>query len=95
MIYWPTKAPSDTIDYGLDWGPTLSKLDDPTIVGSEWTIVSGNVTVPSNTIAAGSRGTVARVAGGTDGTEAILRNSVTLSDGQVIHEEAFLKIRAL
>jgi hypothetical protein len=95
MIYWPTKAPGDSIDYGMDWGPTLSKLGDPSITLSAWAVVSGDVTIPANTIAAGSRGTVARVAGGTDGTEAIVRNTVTLSDGQILHEEAFIKIRAL
>lgn len=95
MIYWPTKAPGDSIDYGMDWGPTLSKLGDPTITLSVWAVVSGDVTLPVHTINAGGRETVVRVAGGTDGSEAIVRNTVTLSDGQTIHEEAFLKIRAL
>jgi hypothetical protein len=95
MIYWPTKAPGDSIDYGMDWGPTLSKMDDLTITNSEWAVVSGDVTLPANAIAAGSRGTIVRVADGTDGSEAIVRNTVTLSDGQTIHEEAFIKIRAL
>lgn len=95
MIYWPTKAPGDSIDYGMDWGPTLSKMGDPTIVSSAWTVVSGSVTLPVAAIQAGSRGTLVRVAGGTDGSEAIVRNTITLSDGEVIHEEAFLKIRAL
>jgi hypothetical protein len=94
MIYWPTKAPSDSIDYGMDWGPTLSKMGDPTIVTSNWAVVSGTVTLPAKAIAAGSRETLVRVAGGTDGTEAIVKNTVTLSDGQIIHEDAFLKIKA-
>lgn len=95
MIYWPTKAPTDSIDYGMDWGPTLSKMGDPSIVSSSWAVVSGNVTLGPDAIAAGSRETLVRVSGGTDGSEAIVRNIITLSDGEIIHEEAFLKIKAL
>lgn len=94
MIYWPTKGPSDQIDYGMDWGPTLSRLDDPTISVSNWTLVSGDVTIGVAGIAADGRSTEVRISGGTDATEAVVRNTVTLSDGQVLHEEALVKVRA-
>lgn len=94
MIYWPTKGPSDVIDYGMNWAPTLARLGDPTITVSTWTLVSGNVVIGPDSIDADSRGTEVRISAGTDGTDAVLRNTVTLSDGQVLHEEAFVKVRA-
>lgn len=94
MIYWPTKAPSDEIDYGMGWGPTLGELGDPppTIISATWTVREGNVTIGANVVDADGRGTVVRVVGGSANTEAILRCVVTLSDGQVLHEDAFIKI---
>lgn len=94
MIYWPTKAPSDQIDYGMDWGPTLSRMGNPTITVSTWALVSGDVAIGASTIDGDGRGTEVRITGGTDATDAVVRNTVTLSDGQVLHEEAYLKIRA-
>lgn len=99
MIYWPTKAPSDEIDYGMAWGPTLGELGDPppTIIeiGTSWQVVSGDVDILASVINADGQGTVVRLGGGTDGSEAILRNIIKLSDGQSLHEEAFIKVRAL
>lgn len=95
MIYWPTKSPTEVIDYGMNWAPTLSLLTgSPTIVSQTWTIVSGNVTLGAQSIDADGKGTNVRVSAGTDGTEAIVKNTVTLSDGQIIDENAFVKIRA-
>lgn len=93
MIYWPTKAPAEIIDYGMDWGPTLSRLNDPTISESAWALVSGDVVIGVSSIDANGRGTRVRISGGTDATAAVIRNTVTLSDGQVLTEEAYLKIR--
>lgn len=96
MIYWPTKGPADSIDFGAGWGTFLSLLGDPppTIIASDWTVISGDVTIDAQVIDSDGRGTEVRVVGGTDGTEYILRNQVTLSDGQSFHERAFGKIRA-
>lgn len=99
MIYWPSKAPADAIDFGMAWGPFLSELGTPppTILstpgGSVWTVRSGDVNIVASVVDADGRGTEVRLTGGTDGTEAILRNQVTLSDGQSFHEDAFIKIR--
>lgn len=94
MIYWPTKAPADLKDFGAAWGPFLSKLSSPppTITVSVWSVRSGDVFIQAQVIDPNGRGTECRVGGGTDGTEAILRNQVTLSDGQSFHEDAFIKI---
>lgn len=94
MIYWPTKDPAATIDYGMDWGPTLSRLDDPTISSSTWNLISGDVVPGSDSVDADGRGTQVRISGGTDGTDAIVQNVVTLSDGQILEEEAYIKVRS-
>jgi len=94
MIYWPTKGPSDVIDYGMDWGPTLSRIGNPTISNSVWALVSGDVTIGASSIDADGRGTEVRISAGTNGTDAVVRNTITTSDGQTVHEEAFVKIRA-
>lgn len=101
MIYWPDKGPADVTDFGMSWGPFLSKLDEdnpPTILttpgGSTWSVISGDVSILANVVDGDARGTEVRISGGTAGTEYIVRNQVTLSDGQSFHEDAFGKIRA-
>jgi len=97
IVYWPDKDPSAELDYGMSWGPTLGQLGDPppTIISSNWLVVSGNVTIGANVVDSDGRGTVVRVVGGSDGTEAMLKNIVTLSDGQVIPAYAHVNIRSL
>lgn len=92
MIYWPTKTPAAVIDYGMDWGPTLSRLSDPSISNSVWAIVSGDVTLGISSINGVETGV--RVSGGTDGTDAVVQNTITLSDGEILTEKAYLKVRA-
>lgn len=94
MIYWPTKTPAEVMDYGMNWGPTLSELGDPTITGSAWAVLSGDVTLTGDSIDADNRGTQVRVNGGTDATDAVVQNTVTLSDGEVLTEKAYIKIRS-
>lgn len=94
MIYWPTKTPATEIDYGMDWAPTLSLLGDPTITFSTWAVLSGDVTTSATGIDPDGKGTGVRVSNGTSGTDAILENTVTLSDGEILTEKAYLKIRA-
>lgn len=100
MIYWPSKSPLDVVDFGASWGPFLSKLGDPppTILstpgGSTWEVLEGDVTILASVVDNDGRGTEVRVSGGTAGTEYILRNQVTLSDGQSFHEDAFGRVRA-
>jgi hypothetical protein len=94
MIYWPTKPQAAIWDLGLDWAPTLGKLGDPTITGSVWTRLRGTANVAAGAIVAGARQVVTRVSGGTPDEETIFRNQVTLSDGKVLIEDVFLKVRA-
>ena len=92
MIYWPTKAPAEIVDYGANWAPTLSRLGDPTITDSTWELVSGDAVIGLDTVAADGRSTAVRISGGTDGVDSVFRNTVTLSDGQVLNTEAYLQV---
>ena len=94
MIYWPTKPAAAVRDLNADWGPTLAKLGDPTIVNSVWTRLSGDAGIITTGISADGRKTGARVSGGTGGTTTIFRNTVTLSDSKVEVEDVYLKVRA-
>jgi hypothetical protein len=94
MIYWPTKTPATVLDYGADWAPTLSRLGDPTITASVWTLLSGDAIKGADAIDAGARSTTVRVSGGTDGVDSVFKNTVTLSNGEVLETKALLKVRA-
>lgn len=91
MIYWPTKAPAAIIDYGANWAPALSRLGDVTITNSVWSRVSGDAVVGTQNHTATT--TSVRISGGTDGTDSVFENVVTLSDGQVLDKKALLKVR--
>ncbi len=95
MKYWPTKTAAAIRDLGLNWGPTLAKLSDMTIVASNWTVLRGDVDADAlGSISADGLETTTRVSGGTAGTETVFRNTVTLSNGLVLDEDVFLKVRA-
>lgn len=94
MIYWPDKVPQDAVDFGADWAPTLAKLPGKFIVQSVWTRRSGNAVNSNAAIIQGSNGTKTgvRISGGTSGTFSIFRNTVTLNDGEILHEDALIKV---
>lgn len=94
MKYWPSKTPAEVKDMGLDWGPTLSKLNDATIVQSTWTRLRGTVNVDAGAIEPGAKRTITRVYGGTAGDITVFRNTVTLSDNQILDEDVTIKVRA-
>lgn len=100
MKYWPSKTPTTVRDVGLDWGPTLSKIGkqlgipDPTISISSWSRLRGDANVTAGTVHPNNRQTITRVSGGTAGTETIFRNTVTLSNGYVLDEDVFQRVRA-
>jgi len=94
MKYWPSKTPRTIRDQGLNWGPTLSQLGDPIIVSSEWERREGDATVNAvGGISADGKMTVTTVSGGTPGLTSIFRNTVTLSNGSVLDEDVFQRIR--
>jgi hypothetical protein len=92
VIYWPTKTPDAEIDYGADWAPTLSRVGDATIADSDWTRLSGDAVIGVASFT--DTETSVRISAGTDGIDSIFENTVTLSDGQILTEKAYLKVRA-
>ena len=95
MIYWPSKPAANIRTYGLDWTPLLSKIGDPTITGSAWAVLSGSaiVTAPQ-TVDPNGKIVYTRVSGGTANASTTIRNTVTLSNGQVWSCDVVLKVRA-
>ena len=89
MIYWPSKLAGEAVDRGANWAPTLGDLGDATIQGSSWALTQGDVTLSAASYTA--KTTSIRVSAGTSG-EHILRNTVTLSDGQILQQFAFIKV---
>lgn len=85
---------------GLDYG----ELQGATIVTSSWEVVSGNVVIDSDSIAAISihgtdypTNTVAKVvlSGGENGTMAIVRNRITTTDGRILDKSIEIPIKHL
>lgn len=94
MKYWPTKTGAGVRDQGLDWRPMLSKLGDPTITLSSWTRLHGDAEIILSSIHDDERRTIARVSGGTVGVNTVFRNQVILSNGMILDEDVFQRIRA-
>lgn len=94
MRYWPSKTPVSVRDLGLDWGPALSELGDAAIVTSAWQRLRGPCGYTVGTVLDAGRKTVTRISGGTAGVISVFRNTVTLSDGQVLDEDVTINTRA-
>lgn len=94
MIYWPSKPAANVRPYGLDWGPLLSKLGNPSITASAWSVLSGTAGIANGTIDPDGQHVYTTVNGGTADKETVFRNTVTLSNGQVWSADIFLKVRA-
>lgn len=94
MIYWPTKTVAEVVDRGLNWSPALSELGDLSIVGSAWEKLRGAADVAFGTIDPDGKKVYTRISGGEANAESVFRNTVTLSDGQVVQTDVFIKTRA-
>lgn len=92
MKYWPTKTPGAIRDLGLNWQPTLAKLGDLTIVDSSWEKLNGPGDCSGGDFT--TTRTVVRILGGEVGNPTVYRNTVTLSNGQIIDEDVMQKVRA-
>ena len=95
MIYWPRKTPGVNTDYSLNWGPTLARLNNPTITISTWSILRGDCTLGISSSDADGRGTQVRIGGGTEGSTCVIQNRITLSDGEILTGEALLEVKTV
>lgn len=90
MIVWPWKKANEAKDYGADWKGELEPLE--LITSSLWSVVQGDVQVGGANVS----GTVAqvRVAGGSPGTSAEVRNDIVTSRAQTFSEVFRLKVKS-
>lgn len=92
MKYWPTKTVAAVQDRGLNWLPTIELIDPLlTITVSVWEKLRGDAECTEGTF--DDTTTTTRVFGGTADQETVFRNTITLSDGQVLTEDCFLRVR--
>jgi hypothetical protein len=92
MKYWPTKTPGVVRKQGLNWAPTLSDLGDLTIADSQWAKLHGSAEILDPSF--DDTTTTVLVSGGTPGEETVWRNTVTLSNGYILDEDVFQRVRA-
>jgi hypothetical protein len=88
------KQPDEIKRYVGDWRVKLAPYAGLIIVLSTWTIVSpdGALTTSAAAIAGDGLTTSALFSGGTFGTAYVVKNTVTLSDGQVWHGYGLLRV---
>jgi hypothetical protein len=84
------KDPDDTEDFTLDWVNVLDVGE--TISTLTVTSVSGGLTVSSSSISGTE--TIARVTGGTAGTDAIIRYRITTSASRQLDESLTVHVEA-
>lgn len=89
------KQPDEQTRYGGDWRARLSYFPGVTIVTSSWSLVPGSdgaLSIGGSAISVDGTQTSALFTGGTAGTVYTVKNSVTLSDGQVWHGYGVLEV---
>lgn len=91
MVVWPEKDPDETVEYGFKWAQELAP--GRSISASDWFVEEGGVILTGAAIVTGTE-THIRVAGGVIGTPAVIRNRVTLDNGEIYEERARIPIRS-
>jgi hypothetical protein len=89
------KQPGESRKYGGDWRPALARFPGVTIVGSAWSLVPGSdgaLTLGTAAINGAGDQTSVLLGGGTAGVVYTLKNSVTLSDGQILYGYGVLEV---
>lgn len=90
-----SKQPGETKRYGGDWRAMLARYSGVTITASSWSLVPGSdggLAIGATAINGAGDQTSVLLSGGTAGTVYILKNAITLSDGQVLHGYGALEI---
>lgn len=84
-------------DYGIDWSVYLADTPDVTIQASEWTIESelGSPDLEVDADSIDELKTLVRLSGGEPGREYLLKNRVTLSNGEQPEEPIKVRVKSL
>lgn len=85
---WSPKAPSDVLDYSVDWSKWLG---GDSITASEWTLNSGTVTIDAK--AADGKTTKVWVSGGEANVRNEMTNTITTTGGRTRSEQFTLLVR--
>lgn len=86
---WTTHAPGADLDYSVNWSDWLA--DDETIVDSDWTVTTG-ITLSRMLLIGGNLASVF-AAGGVEGQNYVLKNTITTSAGRVDSRTITLRCR--
>jgi hypothetical protein len=95
VLTWPAKDPDEVLDYDVVWTDRLE--DGEAILTSEFSVVSGTVTINTVQTGVGFSGTVAKVwlQGGAAGEACVILNRMTTDNTPArIHDQSIkLRIR--
>lgn len=88
------KQPTETVAYGGDWRLRLARFPAVIISQSTWAAVTtdGALVLSGGAIDSSGKQTSVLISGGTAGYVYTVKNTVTLSDGQVWHGYGVLEI---
>jgi hypothetical protein len=95
MLVWPNKAPTEVLDYDLDWAPRLA---GDTISTSNWSITQSD-TPASGSLAIQSSSylptrTKVWLTGGNLGQSYALLNTITTAGSETMVETVVIVVRA-
>ena len=88
-----TKDPADRLDYTIDYSTQLRRETD-TIAGSTWTVPAGLTFNPAEASFSTTAAT-AWISGGTAGTDYIVTNRITTTEGRVYERSFTLRVKDL
>ena len=88
------KQPEETATYVGDWRRFLAAIGSVTIASSAWAVVGGDgmLAIAGSAIGPDLKQTSVTLSSGTAGQVYTLRNTVTLSDGQVRRRYGVLEV---
>jgi hypothetical protein len=89
MLIWPSKSPSEVVDYAMDWD---DRLGCDSISHATFSVSAGTVEVES--AENDERVSKVRVSGGTEGERAKILCQVTTMDGQQLQDTATFVVKA-
>ena len=89
---WGYKDPEETKVFSFGW---TKHLNDGAIVQgtNTWSATPAGLTITNESIVTGGFTTSAKIASGADGTDYVVTNRVTTSDGETLEESGRLRVR--
>lgn len=89
LVFERAKDADETKTYGVDWS---ADLGGSTITASAWAVVSGSVIIEDDAFTTTT--TTVQLSGGVNGTPALVRNDVTLANGDELQQTCRLYVKS-